>query len=131
LNKMRTIPEMIDGLRALSDHLCGLDSASPEGALLNDAANYIEGASNSLREHMRMLTKMRVRLEQVRPLMEEAASTLEAITEHDYPERDKYAGDKRRYERDMELPRAIKSMLRWWEPETEEPVSISHWGIVE
>ena len=128
MNKMRTIPEMIAGLRALAN--------SPEAlishpALLDDAANYIEGATGSLREHMQMLTEMRVRLEQVRPLMEEAVSTLEAIIEHDYPERDKYAEDKRRYERDMELPRAIKSMLRWWEPGTEEPASISHWGIVE
>ena len=128
MNKMQTIPEMIAGLRALAN--------SPEAlishpALLDDAANYIEGATGSLREHMQMLTEMRVRLEQVRPLMEEAVSTLEAIIEHDYPERDKYAEDKRRYERDMELPRAIKSMLRWWEPGTEEPASISHWGIVE
>lgn len=127
MNKMRTIPEMIDGLRALA----GLEVLRHHAALLNDAANYIEGATDSLREHMQMLQAMRVRLEQVRPLMEEAVSTLEAITEHDYPERDKYAGDKRRYERDMKLPRAIKSMLRWWEPGTAEPASISHWGIVE
>jgi len=126
MNKMRTIPEMITGLRNLANY-----QSFGSCWLLDDAANYIEGASSSLREHMQMLTEMRVRLEQVRPLMEEAVSTLEAITEHDYPERDKYAGDKRRYERDMELPRAIKSMLRWWEPGTEKPVSISHWGIVE
>jgi hypothetical protein len=125
---MRTIPEMIDGLRALANHPEALIS---DALFATDAANYIEGASSSLREHMQMLTEMRVRLEQVRPLMEEAASTLEAITEHDYPERDKYAGDKRRYERDMELPNAIRAVLRWWEPGTEEPVSISHWGIVE
>jgi len=37
----------------------------------------------------------------------------------------------RLYNADMELPRAIKSMLRWWEPGTAEPASISHWGIVE
>ena len=128
MNKMRTIPEMIDGLRALANHPEALIS---DALFAHDAANFIEGASNSLREHMALLIKMRVRLEQVRPLMEEAVSTLEAITEHDYPERDKYAGDKRRYERDMELPRAIKSMLRWWEPGTAEPASISHWGIVK
>ena len=128
MNTMRTIPDMITGLRALANSPEALIS---HAALLDDAANYIEGASSSLREHMQMLTEMRVRLEQVRPLMEEAVSTLEAIIEHDYPERDKYAEDKRRYERDMELPRAIKSMLRWWEPGTAEPASISHWGIVE
>jgi hypothetical protein len=127
MNKMRTIPEMITDLRSLSDDLRG----SPEGALLHDAANYIKGATSSLREHMQMIREMRLKLEQARPLMGEAVSTLEAIIEHDYPERDKYAEDKRRYERDMELPRAIKSMLRWWEPGTAEPASISHWGIVE
>jgi len=31
----------------------------------------------------------------------------------------------------MELPDAIRAMLRWWEPGATEPVSISHWGIVE
>jgi hypothetical protein len=129
MNTMRTIPEMIDGLRALSDHLCGLDSASLEGELLNDAANFIEGASNSLREHMALLIEMRVRLEQVRPLMEEAASSLSEyiMYEHFYWDS---ADEQRRYERDMELPRAIRAMLRWWEPGTAEPASISHWGIV-
>jgi hypothetical protein len=115
MNTMRTIPEMIDGLRVLSDHLCGFDSASPEGALLADAANFIEGASSSLREHMQMLTEMRVRLEQVRPLMEEAADVLEDVIIQGCEE---------------ELPRAIRVMLRWWEPGTAEPASISHWGIV-
>ena len=126
MNTMRTIPEMVTGLRFLAGFCM-----SPNQDLLNDAANYIEGASSSLREHMQMLQEMRVRLEQVRPLMEEAVSTLEAIIEHDYPERDKYAEDKRRYERDMELPRAIKSMLRWWEPGATEPASISHWGVIK
>ena len=124
MNKMRSIPEMIGGLRALSDHLCELDSASPEGALLNDAANYIEGASSSLRDHMQMLTEMHVRLEQVRPLMEEAAKELEELY-------DLYRLSQDQYEREMGLPRAIRAMLRWWEPGTAEPVSISHWGIVE
>jgi hypothetical protein len=128
MNKMRTVPEMITGLRAMANSPEALIS---HAALLDDAANYIEGASSSLREHMQMLQAMRVKLEQVRPLMEEAVSTLEAITEHDYPERDKYAGDRLRYERDMELPRAIRALLRWWEPGAEEPASISHWGIVE
>ena len=124
MNKMRSIPEIIDDLRALSDHLCGFDSASPESELLNDAANYIEGASSSLREHMQMLTEMRVRLEQVRPLMEQAAKELEEFY-------DMYRSNQHQYERDMELPRAIRALLRWWEPGTAEPASISHWGIVE
>jgi hypothetical protein len=116
---MRTIPEMVDGLR-FSAGFCMSDNQ----ALLNDAANYIEGASSSLREHMQMLQAMRVKLEQVRPLMEEAAEALEDVT-------DMYRSNQHQYERDMELPRAIRAMLRWWEPETAEPVSISHWGIVE
>lgn len=127
MNKMRTIPEMIDGLRALA----GLEVLRHHAALLDDAANYIEGASSSLREHMQMLTEMRVRLEQVRPLMEEAAEELEEMNDSFYHHREKYPDEQRRYERDMELPRAIRAMLRWWEPGTEEPVSISHWGIVE
>jgi hypothetical protein len=117
---MRPIPEMITGLRALAN--------SPEAlishvALLDDAANYIEGASSSLREHMQMIREMRVRLENVRPLMEQAANTLEDLY-------DMYRSNQH-HEREMELPRAIKSMLRWWEPGTAEPASISHWGIVE
>jgi hypothetical protein len=127
MNKMRTIPEMIAGLRDLSDDLRG----SPEGELLNDAANYIEGATDSLREHMQMLQAMRERLEQVRPLMEQAAEELAENATGSYPYRDEYPEEMRRYNRDMELPAAIRALLRWWEPGTEEPVSISHWGIVE
>ena len=110
MNKMRTVPETIDGLRALSKEYWW------DSAFLNDAANYIEGASSSLREHMQMLTEMRVKLEQVRPLMEEAADVLEDVIIQGCEE---------------ELPRAIRALLRWWEPGTTEPVSISHWGIVE
>ena len=112
MNKMRTVPEMIDGLRALA----GLEVLRHHAALLDDAANFIEGASSSLREHMQMLQEMRVRLEQVRPLMEEAADVLEDVIIQGCEE---------------ELPRAIRALLRWWEPGTTEPVSISHWGIVE
>ena len=120
MNKMRTIPDMITDLRSLSDDLRG----SPEGALLHDSANYIEGASSSLREHMQMLQEMRVRLEQVRPLMEEAAKDLEELY-------DMYRSNQHQYEREMKLPRAMRALLRWWEPGTAEPASISHWGIVE
>ena len=112
MNKMRTIPETIEGLRALA----GLALLRHHAALLNDAANYIEGASSSLREHMQMLQVMRVRLEQVRPLMEEAADVLEDVIIQGCAE---------------ELPAAIRALLRWWEPGTAEPASISHWGIVE
>jgi hypothetical protein len=75
MNKMRPIPEMITGLRALA----GLEVLRHHAALLNDAANYIEGATESLREHMQMLQAMRVKLEQVRPLMEKAIEELEAV----------------------------------------------------
>ena len=126
MNKMRTIPEMITGLRNLANY-----QSFGSCWLLDDAANYIEGASSSLREHMQMLTEMRVRLEQVRPLMEEAAEELAENASGSYPYRDEYPEEMRRYNRDMELPAAIRALLRWWEPGTEEPVSISHWGIVE
>ena len=119
MNKMRSIPEMVTDLRALA----GLEVLRHHAALLNDSANYIEGATGSLREHMQMLTEMRVRLEQVRPLMEEAASTLEDLY-------DMYRSNQH-HEREMELPRAMRALLRWWEPGTAEPASISHWGIVE
>ena len=121
MNTMRAIPEMVTDLRSLSDYYCGTDG----WALLNDAANYIEGASSSLREHMQMLTEMRVRLEQVRPLMEEAAEELAALFWRECPD------EEGQYKRDMTLPNAIRAMLRWWEPRTAEPASISHWGIVE
>jgi hypothetical protein len=125
MNTMRTIPDMITSLRALSSEYWW------DSGLLNDAANYIEGASSSLREHMQMLTKMRVRLEQVRPLMEEAAEELAENANGLYPYRDEYPEEMRRYNRDMELPAAIRALLRWWEPGATEPASISHWGIVE
>lgn len=111
MNTMRSIPDMITGLRALANSPEALIS---HAALLDDAANYIEGATSSLREHMQMLTEMRVRLEQVRPLMEEAASGLEQRADTDNPRRASYHIHMRRYERDMELPKAIKSILKWW-----------------
>jgi hypothetical protein len=127
MNKMRTVPEMITDLRALA----GLEVLRHHAALLNDSANYIEGATGSLREHMQMLQAMRERLEQVRFLMEQAAEELAENASGLYPYRDEYPEEMRRYNRDMELTNAIRAMLRWWEPGTEEPVSISHWGIVE
>jgi hypothetical protein len=119
---MRPISDMITDLRALANNPEALIS---HVALLDDAANYIEGATESLREHMQMLTKMRVRLEQVRPLMEEAAEELAVLFWGESPD------EEGQYKRDMELPNAIRAMLRWWEPGTAEPASISHWGIVE
>jgi len=130
MNTMRPIPEMIDGLRELRDEALS-DEYLWDSALLNDAANYIEGATDSLREHMQMLTEMRVRLEQVRPLMEQVVDKLEQEINILYYHRNENPYYMRLYNNDMELPRAIKSMLRWWEPGTAEPASISHWGIVE
>jgi hypothetical protein len=108
---MRSIPDMITGLRALA----GLEVLRYHHgtALLNDAANYIEGATENLRQQTEQLTAMRVLLEQVRPLMEEAADELE---EHAF---------------DITLPRLIRDTLRWWEPVTAGPASISHWGVIE
>lgn len=117
MNKMRTVPETIDGLRALSKEYWW------DSAFLNDAANYIEGTTENLRQQAEQLIAMRVKLERVRPLMEEAASTLEDLY-------DMYRSNQH-HEREMELPRAIRAMLRWWEPGATEPVSISHWGVIE
>ena len=105
MNTMRSIPDMVAGLRELSDYY----DDSTRGEILRDAANYIEGATDSLREHMQITTEMRVKLEQVRPLMEEAAKELEELY-------DMYRSNQHQYEREMELPRAIRALLRWWEP---------------
>jgi hypothetical protein len=110
MNTMRSIPDMITGLRALANSPEALIS---HAALLDDAANYIEGATSSLREHMQMLTEMRVRLEEVRPLMEEAAKQLEEYVNfrgYDNSNPD----EKCFYDLDMKLPRSIRAMLRWW-----------------
>jgi hypothetical protein len=108
---MRSITEMVTGLRVLA----GL-SLPYNKVLLDDAANYIEGTTENLRQQAEQLTAMRVRLEQVRPLMEDAADVLEDVIIQGCAE---------------ELPIAIRAMLRWWEPGTTEPVSISHWGVIE
>lgn len=113
MNTMRSIPDMITDLRALANSPEALIS---HAALLDDAANYIEGATGSLREHMKMLAEMRVRLEQVRSLMEDAASTLENLADSLFLHRETYPDEMRRYDRDMELPRSIRSTLCWWEP---------------
>lgn len=52
---MRTIPEMVAQLRKLSSDLSSCVKDSIEAELFNDAANYIEGATDSLREHMTLL----------------------------------------------------------------------------
>ena len=128
MNTMRSIPDMITDLRVLAN--------SPEAlishvALLDAAANYIEGASSSLHQHMQMIREMRVRFEQARPLIEQVVNKLEQEIDILYYHRNGSPYHRRLYNADMELPRAIKSMLRWWEPGTTEPASISHWGIVE
>lgn len=57
--KMRSVPEIVAGLAALADHIASMDSGSDDAALLRDAANYINGATDSLREHMDELRKAR------------------------------------------------------------------------
>lgn len=49
---MRSITEMVAQLRKLSSDLSSCVKDSIEAELFNDAANYIEGATDSLREHM-------------------------------------------------------------------------------
>jgi predicted subunit of tRNA(5-methylaminomethyl-2-thiouridylate) methyltransferase len=114
---------MVTGLRALSDWYRG----SGECKLLDDAANYIEGTTENLRQQAEQLIAMRVKLEQVRPLMEQAANTLEDLIIEFIP----IAKERRRINQEMELTNAMRALLRWWEPGTAEPASISHWGIVE
>ena len=122
MKTMRSIPDMITGLRALAEWEVLRDY---HAALVNDAANYIEGATENLCQQAEQLIAMRVRLDEVRPLMEEAAKELADLFWEEFPD------EEGQYKRDMILPNAIRSMLRWWEPGTTEPVSISHWGVIE
>lgn len=64
--RLRTPQELAAELRALRDHLRTLDSASPEAALMEGAATYILGATDSLREHMAMIRALRVELAETR-----------------------------------------------------------------
>jgi hypothetical protein len=57
---------MVADLRGLAKHIHGMDSGSGDAALLRDAANYIEGATDSLREHMTMIRNLRVELAETR-----------------------------------------------------------------
>ena len=107
MNKMRTIPNMVTGLRALANSPEALIS---HAALLDDAASHIEATAEISHQHIRQLLEMRVRLEQVRPLMEQAAKELEELY-------DMYRSNQHQYEREMELPRAIRALLRWWRKE--------------
>lgn len=56
---MRPLHEMVAQLRKLSSDLRERVSGSVEAALFNDAANYIEGATDSLREHMTEVGRLR------------------------------------------------------------------------
>lgn len=69
---MRGLPDMVAELRALAEHIARMDSGSGDAALLRDAANYVEGATDSLREHMMEL----------RNAQEEIASLLTAEANH-------------------------------------------------
>lgn len=128
MNTMRPIPDMITDLRALANSPEALIS---HASLLDDAANYIEGTTENLRQQAEQLIAMRVKLEQARPLIEQVVNKLEQEINILYYHRNESPYYMRLYNADMELPRAIKSMLRWWEPGTAEPASISHWGIVK
>ena len=57
--RMRTPAELAADLRKLRDHLRAMDSASPEAELMGEAAAYITGATDSLREHMAICRDMR------------------------------------------------------------------------
>lgn len=64
----RPIPEMVAQLRKLSSDLHSLVKGSVDAALFSDAANYIEGATGSLREHMGLLKASREETAAVRKI---------------------------------------------------------------
>lgn len=65
---MRPLPSMVADLRGLAKHIHTMDSGSGDAALLRDAANYIEGATDSLREHMALLRTAREETAAVRKM---------------------------------------------------------------
>lgn len=58
--RMRRPAEIAGGLDALADHIAAFDSASPEAAIMRAASQYIRGATDSLREHMAEIGRLRV-----------------------------------------------------------------------
>ena len=78
---MRSLPDMVSALRVLASNLRCLDSASGEAALFDDAANYIEGATGSLREHMAMCRRL---LDAGRPLHNAAVAAVSSLKPADY-----------------------------------------------
>ncbi len=79
--RIRTPAELVAGLRGLRDHLRTLDSASPEAAMMEEAATYIEGATDSLRAHMAALRAVR---DAGRPLHNAAMSAVGSLRASDY-----------------------------------------------
>lgn len=71
--RLRTPAELSAGLRAVRDHLRTLDSASPEAALMNEAALYLDGATDSLREHMAMVRQAQAEVARQHKLWRTAA----------------------------------------------------------
>lgn len=61
---LRMLPpaELAAGLRGLADHRDAGNLSAIEAALLREAATYIAGATDSLREHMAEVRKLRAAL---------------------------------------------------------------------
>lgn len=79
--RMRTPAELAAGLRDLADQARRIVSDSPEAGLIDEAATYIEGATDSLREHMAAL---RAALDAGRPLHNAAVAAVGSLKASDY-----------------------------------------------
>lgn len=64
--RMLSPVELAAGLRGLAEHRDAGNLSEMEAALLRAASTYIAGATDSLREHMAMIRKLRVELAEVR-----------------------------------------------------------------
>jgi hypothetical protein len=51
------------------------------------------------------------RIQELKALLVEAANELEAQVNRDYPHRDQYSSEMRKWERDMDLVRRIRACL--------------------
>lgn len=64
--RMLSPAELVAGLRGLAEHRDAGALSLMEASLLREAANYVAGATDSLREHMAMIRALRVELAETR-----------------------------------------------------------------
>lgn len=70
--RMLSPAELVAGLRGLSQHRDAGNLSAMEAALCNAAATYIAGATDSLREHMGEVRKLRAALAEYERAMKDA-----------------------------------------------------------